>query len=419
MKRVVLAAATILVLVAGPASAKTDEYSTGNINARITDRLDKSIDVPDAGPVSFVRVSFRISTPDTSALAISLVSPAGTQVPLVTNRGNGPDFGSGDKNCGGLVTVLDSDTSTNPVSTGSAPFTESPYRPDGALGLLYNQDAKGRWTLRIQNSGAPATLHCFTLDISRNIPESESAHGGNVSASLTWVERNYFFEHERLKIVRGGHIALDAPLEQVCGQCQEFRPSGLRVRDLDGGEPEVIVDLYSGGAHCCLIGVILRYDPAAKRYRSLVADWGNFGSRLVDLDHDGRPEFSAYDERFLYTFTAFVFSAAPIQIWSYRQGKLVDVTRRFPAAIAKDAASLWKLYLQGRGQKDSDVRSYVAAYVADQYLLGRADEAKRVLDLALKRGDLGRGRSFLGTPAGTAFVTALMKDLRRWGYTGG
>lgn len=416
MARIALAAAAILALVAGSASAKTGEYSTGSINGRIGERLDRSIEVPDAGPVSYVRVSFRITTADTSALAISLVSPAGTEVPLVTNRGRGADFGSAEKSCDGLLTVVDSGMDTNPVSAGSAPFIESPYRPDGALGQLDNQDAKGRWTLRIQNSGPPATLHCFTLDISRNIPQTERAQGGDVSASLTYVERSYFFEHQQLKIVRAGHVALDAPIERVCGQCHEDRPTGLRVRDLDGGEPEVIADMYSGGAHCCLFSVILRYDPATRTYRSRVADWGNFGSKLVDLDHDGLPEFSAFDERFLYTFTAFVFSAAPIQIWSYRQGKLVDVTRRYPAAIAKDASSLWKLYLQGRGQKDADVRSYVAAYVADQYLLGRPDVATRVLDLALKRGDLGPGRSFLGTPAGPAFVALLTKDLKRWGY---
>ena len=62
------------------------------------------------------------------------------------------------------------------------------------------------------------------------------------------------------------------------------------------------------------------------------------------------------------------------------------------------------------------MRAYVAAYVADQYLLGRPDEAKRVLNLALKRGDLGRGKTLLGTPAGTAFVAELTKDLRKWGY---
>ena len=39
-----------------------------------------------------------------------------------------------------------------------------------------------------------------------------------------------------------------------------------------------------------------------------------------------------------------------------------------------------------------------------------------MLDEALRRGDLGRGKSLLGWPAGTAFVAKLMRDLKKWGY---
>ena len=85
------------------------------------------------------------------------------------------------------------------------------------------------------------------------------------------------------------------------------------MRDLDGGEPEVLVDLYTGGAHCCSFTLILRWDAAAQRYRSTLGYWGNYGTRLVDLDHDGLPEFSAFDERFVYEYTAYVFSSAPIR----------------------------------------------------------------------------------------------------------
>ena len=93
------------------------------------------------------------------------------------------------------------------------------------------------------------------------------------------------------------------------------------MRDLDGGEPEVLVDMFTRGAHCCSVTLILRWDAAANRYRSRLGDFGNYGRRLVDLDHDGLPEFSAFDERFIYAYTAYVFSAAPPQILDYRQGK--------------------------------------------------------------------------------------------------
>jgi hypothetical protein len=161
--------------------------------------------------------------------------------------------------------------------------------------------------------------------------------------------------------------------------------------------------------------LILRWDAAAAKYRAKLAYWGNYGTRLADLDGDGLPEFSAFDERFVYEYTAYVFSSAPIQIWSYRQGRLVDVTRDYPALIEKSAATNLGYYNKGRGQKDVDVRSYVAAYAADQYLLGDPAEAQRLLKLALKRGDLG-DKSLLGLPAGTRFAAVLKRDLRRWGY---
>jgi hypothetical protein len=419
VKRLALLAFALLVPGAGAAHAVTKEYSTGNINARIADRLDKSLDVPDSGPVSFIRVSFRVSVPSTSALAVSLISPKGTEVPLVVNRGAGADFGSGEKSCGGLPADVDSDMTTNPIAAGTAPFTDLPYRPEGNLRSLYGEDARGKWTLRIVNTGLPATLHCLTLDIARDVKQTFSAKRGAIQASVSFVERTNFFEHVRMKIVRRGRLVVDAPIQSIgCGACRDFRPTAVKVRDLDGGEPEVLLDLYSGGAHCCLFTLILRYDPAAKRYRPRLADWGNYGSRLGDLDRDGLPEFSAYDERFLYTFTAYVFSAAPLQIWHYRQGKLVDVTRRFPKEIAKSAADLAKSFLKLPVEKDFDARSYVAAYVADQYLLGRPAEAKRALDFALAHGELHKGTTDLGLPAGRAFIAVLMKDLRLWGYIG-
>jgi hypothetical protein len=58
--------------------------------------------------------------------------------------------------------------------------------------------------------------------------------------------------------------------------------------------------------------------------------------------------------------------------------------------------------VQERNQKDVDMRGLVAAYVGDQYLLGRSGEARRALDSALRRGDLGRGGESLG--------------MRKWGY---
>jgi hypothetical protein len=191
----------------------------------------------------------------------------------------------------------------------------------------------------------------------------------------------------------------------------------VRVRDLDGGDPEVLLELNTQGAHCCTVLFALRYDPAGRAYRPKLFFFGNYGYRIADLDHDGRPEVAAFDERFVYAYGPYVFSAAPPRISQYRQGRLIDVTRRFPAEIRTNAAKVGKEFLAKQGPpKDVDLRTYVAVYAADQYLLARPDEAKRALDYALAHGFLYSGREYLGTPAGRSFIAVLTRDLGRWGY---
>ncbi len=417
MRKVALVALAVLALGSAPARAASGEYSTGNVNVRIGAHLGESLNVKGSGPVSFVRVSFRISVPDTSAVAISLASPKGTVVPLVTHRGSAADFGADEKGCGGTVTVLESDWPDNPIASGRSPFQDNPYRAEGNLKTLYGEQAKGRWTLRIDNSGPPATLHCLTLDISRAVPETLSARHGAVQAGVTFTERNFFYEHAGLKITRSGRTLLDSPLAGLCRDCDTFRPVKIVVRDLDGGEPEVLLELYTQGAHCCTTVLLLRYDSATRAYRRTLLDFGNYGYKLADLDHDGLPEIEAFDERFIYTFGAYVFSSAPPLISQYRHGRLVDVTRRFPALIRRSAAMVGKEFLtMKRPSNDVDLRTYVAVYVADQYLLGRPAEAKRALDYALHHGLLFRGKQYLGSPAGSAFAAVLLRDLARWGY---
>jgi hypothetical protein len=62
--------------------------------------------------------------------------------------------------------------------------------------------------------------------------------------------------------------------------------------------------------------------------------------------------------------------------------------------------------------KDVDLRGFIAAYVADLYLLDRGDEAQAFLRQALARGDL---HGFDG-PTGARYITALNRFLRDNGY---
>src|SRR5262249_30274096 len=159
------------------------------------------------------------------------------------------------------------------------------------------------------------------------------------------------------------------------------------ARDLDAdNEPEVLVELYTNGAHCCTVTLIYRWDPRTNRYVSVARNWGDPGYRLAELDADGRPELVSADDRFAHEFTAFAGSALPTQIWRYDHGSFVDVTRRFPGVTKREVATLWHGYLADRKQK-LDVRGVLAAWAADEELLGHDDAVWPALQAAYRRGD--------------------------------
>jgi virginiamycin B lyase len=201
-----------------------------------------------------------------------------------------------------------------------------------------------------------------------------------------------FFTDIRIRIARDG--------KEVFAEAVPERPPGgysygvygyaqsVSARDLDGdGEPEVMLELNWNGTHCCFWSRIYRFDERRGTYVAGTHVWGNAAAspKLRDLDDDGRPEFVSADDRFS-ELTGYAGAMRPIQVWSYERGEFREVTRRHPKAIEKDAADLWRWYLAHRG-KDT-VRYVLAAWAADQYMLGRVTAVDRVFAEALERGEL-------------------------------
>jgi hypothetical protein len=184
------------------------------------------------------------------------------------------------------------------------------------------------------------------------------------------------------------------------------------VRDLDGDrEPEVAVVAFWSGAYCCAWWRVYRFD--GRTYRPSVHWWGTFGAvpALRDLDGDDRPELVSYDDRF-EALTADVAVFHPVQIWSYVGGRFTDVTRRHRRQVDAEARRLWRYYLGHR--RNRTARYVLAAWAAEQYLLGRRRVADSGLNQALRRGDLD-GR--IGGPRDPkAYLRALKRFLRRTGY---
>ena len=154
--------------------------------------------------------------------------------------------------------------------------------------------------------------------------------------------------------------------------------------------------------------------PRLRTYRPTVGFWGNLSARLVDLGLDGRPEFRTADNRFAYAFTSFAYSAFPPRIFRFDHGRFVDATRRFPALVRRDAAELYARYKATFKSSNPDVRGLLAAWLADQYLLGRGPGGWGVVERAERRGELGRSNA--GWVAGKRYLRALRVFLHRTGY---
>jgi hypothetical protein len=117
-----------------------------------------------------------------------------------------------------------------------------------------------------------------------------------------------------------------------------------------GAVPDVLAEGYWGGAHCCYGPTLYRYSVAAGGYR-VVEDFtkpgvgtslhwnpnagfapAKVGSSLVLESSDGA---------FAYTFGCYACTPAPLRVFTAADGRLLDVTTRYPAVISAEANMAW------------------------------------------------------------------------------
>jgi hypothetical protein len=269
-----------------------------------------------------------------------------------------------------------------------------------------------------------ATIVCVLVGLLAAAPaasaSTEGASASGVTATFTFNGRVPNFRGERLSITRAGVLAYKQPVvSRFCKPCVPgslafTRPSSVHVVDLEHtGEPDVVLDLSTGGAHCCTVEQIFSYDPISATYiKRIERDFGDPLVQIVDLAHNGRVELLTADDRFAYEFTDFASSGLPIQIFTFTAGRFIDVTRHYRGRVARDAAGWLRVFKDQASFHYQDSVGVIAAWAADEDLLGHLKLVRRYLAQQSAAGHLNAPFR----PGGKKFVAELQRFLRAHGY---
>jgi hypothetical protein len=240
---------------------------------------------------------------------------------------------------------------------------------------------------------------------------TENARQGAVRAAYSFRATlpGSTYVRARLKIWNGARLIVNHPI-QLTSHYAAIRE--LSVRQLDGaGPPEVVLNQYSGGAHCCSSTWI--YTGAHR----VVKDWFHSPPVLRDVDGDGIPEFHGADSGFAYAFGSFASSGFPAKVWRYTGTAVIDVSRAFPAEVQADMAQQYARYQAAvSGTSPEGARGALAAYAADGYTLGQGDPAMAVVQSAVDAGQTGTAMTETDPFWQPDFMGRLRDLLHRLGY---
>ncbi|NOY98190.1 MAG: hypothetical protein GXP40_03160, partial [Chloroflexi bacterium] len=154
----------------------------------------------------------------------------------------------------------------------------------------------------------------------------------------------------------------------------------LTGSDLNGdGYPEVIIETYSGGAHCCFGTQV--YSLGATPVLILQKPESNAGGQFQDLDGDGVYEFVTYDDLFAYQYCPYAVSPFVKVIMAYdpAQARYLPASPRFGGEyldeVAQAAVQAENAQPGDFGEWDGTTKCAVLPLVMDYLYTGQAEKA--------------------------------------------
>jgi len=282
------------------------------------------------------------------------------------------------------------------------------------------------FTLRRLASAATAIVFAVSFSsISTAGASTETVTSGGLTATFTYHGIYPQSRTSHLTISMSGQVLYDQVVRSAwCGnECSPNVIAGTRsvlhvVRPQAKGQLAVVLDLYSGGAHCCSVEQVFSFNASSRTFEKVERNFGDPGVRIVNLDVGGSVDFLSADDAFAYAFTDYAASGMPIEILSFTHHSFHNVTRSFPSLIAKDAHEWMRAFNAQSGGHYLDTVGVVAAWAADEDMLGHSTAVTSFLSAQVQDGHLNGSLSPV-EPSGQKFVIELQKFLRQHGYANG
>jgi hypothetical protein len=197
-------------------------------------------------------------------------------------------------------------------------------------------------------------------------------------------------------------------------------------------DPGVMVEGFTGGAHCCQVPVIYLFNRAKNRYVKVVdmspahykdphAFDGNIG--FIPKVAGDRVLLKTGDGTFDYAFGCYGCSTGPIVLDAVGSDGLTDVTPQQHALVAADAQTIWTFaqeILSGKPQyQNYSLFGFLAPWVADECALGRGATAWSTIEQLQREGKLSNVLYYKATLNHGSFVAYLHSFLLRDDYCTG
>ncbi|MEM7738658.1 MAG: hypothetical protein AAF267_23040 [Deinococcota bacterium] len=133
-------------------------------------------------------------------------------------------------------------------------------------------------------------------------------------------------------------------VEAPNGEVMQYEDAILDIADVTGtditgtGVPNLVLESFSGGAHCCFTTAVLELTPVPQEV--LTTPYGECGGDFVDLDDNGTLEYRTCDDSFAYEYCSYASSPLVLSIMSYDAslGQYVAAGPSYPAEFAGEIA---------------------------------------------------------------------------------